>query len=132
MFKIRNDRGKIMETCFFDTEIAQRGFFYLSGNAATWRLLVPDLKRDFEAEMKKAKYVEMEITTIGGRPSVILWFEDGTETSFFIALETKMIDRKVEPSRSKAPLLIYDRDGLQMELTVRRILGKSKAGCAVG
>ena len=57
MIQIENNGPEISSTNYFDSEHAQKGYFFLSTNAGCVRLLVPDIRRSDIAEFKTAKYV---------------------------------------------------------------------------
>ena len=57
MLHLANQGQKIVSTNFWDTEMARRGYAYLSWNAGAARLLLPGALGPAVREMKSAKYV---------------------------------------------------------------------------
>ena len=54
MLTIRNDGPEIAETNYWTSEQAKAGYLYLSTNAGTFRLLVPEKRIEFVTEMLTA------------------------------------------------------------------------------
>jgi hypothetical protein len=122
LITIENDGNTIRKTDFWDSAYAKKGLFYLSGNAGAWRLLVPDNCQSLLSEMATGKYAEMELSTHAGVPAVIIWFVDGTRTPYRLLLDLRSVERKITRTKSRSPLLIYTRKGLQQTLMIRKIL----------
>jgi hypothetical protein len=64
----------------------------------------------------------MELSAHAGFPVVSIWFVDGTRTPYRLLIDLRSVDRKITPTKSRSPLLIYTRKGLQQTLMVRKIL----------
>lgn len=122
LITIENDGNIIRKTNFWDTAWAKKGLFFLSGNAGAWRLLVPDKCQIQLPEMATGKYAEMELSAYAGVPAVTIWFEDGTRSPFRLLLDLRSVNRMITPTKSRSPLLIYTRKGLQQTLMVRKIM----------
>lgn len=119
--QIANDRQQLVWSNYWDMPHAKQGFFYLSGNAGAWRLLVPDACRSALSEFATARHVEMEIARVDGVACVQIWFEDGSHSPYGLLLDSRQIDHPVLPTKKSGPLLIYTRDGLVMKLKVKSI-----------
>lgn len=119
---IMNDGKILVDTDYWDGEMARRGLCFMSGNAGAWRLLVPDCLRDYLEEMNTTNYVEIELRKISGRNMALIWFEDGSQTPFHLGIETRAIDRHIDRTNVEQPLMIYTRDGLKQTHRIRRIL----------
>jgi hypothetical protein len=57
MFEIINQGQSIQSTTYWDTDHARAGYFYLSWNAGTARLLVPDIQKPLLREMQGTREV---------------------------------------------------------------------------
>jgi hypothetical protein len=96
MLTIENKGQEIVETNFWQTDIARRGGFYLSGNAGAFRLLVPVIQEAAVADFQTAKDV---ILTRGPWPAagqakaMEILFDDGTDNPYAIHLGTAQVDR---------------------------------------
>jgi len=98
MLKIVNDGQRIVETNYWGTEHARRGFLYLSWNAGAGRLLVPDSARQMLREMKNVRHVIVSRgrwIEMGGRDALELLFEDGSKNPFAIHLVVQQCDRMI-------------------------------------
>lgn len=85
MFEIVSDGPLIARTTYWDCELAANGLLYLSWNARTARLLVPDDQRGMLNEMATGREVIISRgpwQTIGGRDALELLFEDDSDSPF--------------------------------------------------
>ncbi|MEW6095681.1 MAG: hypothetical protein AB1567_04025 [bacterium] len=93
---VQNNGAEIIYTNYWQSEYAQRGFFYLSINAGTFRLLVPTHHEVEIADWEKATEV---IVSRGPWPqtgkldAVEILFEDGTSNPYAIHLGSESVDR---------------------------------------
>lgn len=122
LIMIVSDGQLIKETNYWDTLHAERGLFFMSGNAGAWRLLVPDMHKPVLAEMATAKVVEIELGLKMGQRVITIWFDDKTPTPFQLCISTEQMDRMLVPGKKKQRLLVYTRDGLQQKHTIRKIM----------
>lgn len=114
MLTIANDGQALKSTNYWDSAHAQEGLLYLSGNAGALRLLVPGPAEDMLAEMRTGTAVTIEPSGITpGCYDVI--FEDGSSSPFYVAIDRRQMDRKVEPGRD-VPFIIYTQVGEQFRL----------------
>ena len=118
---ITNDGQSISSTNYWDTEHAEHGLFFMSGNAGAWRLLVPDMHKPVLADMATAKVVEIELGVEQGYRVARIWFDDRTPTPFMLLMSTEAMDRRMVPTKSRQPLLVYARDGLQQKHIIRKV-----------
>lgn len=98
MLEIRNQGQAIASTNYWDSEHAQRGYFYLSWNAGAGRLLVPDRQKAALREMKGAREVIISRgpwTDHGGREALELLWEDGSDSPFSIHFVAEQCDRLI-------------------------------------
>ena len=93
---IENNGPDISNTNYFDSEHAQRGYFYLSTNAGCVRLLVPDNQIQTIAEFKAAtKYVILSRGTWPKQKKndgLELLFEDFSDTPYVIHFGVEQCD----------------------------------------
>lgn len=109
---IANNHDKIVETNYFDIEMAEQGIFRLSFNANVGRLLVPDChKAEILRELKKTDHVVMSMGAMSGLDMAELMFEDWSDSPFSIHMGRDTIDRNIEPGRHETRLAIYFSDG---------------------
>jgi len=96
MIEITNDGPSIVSTNYFDTEHAEKGFFYLTWNAGVGRILVPDVQLSALNEMETADFV---IVSRGSwadqndREALELLWEDSSKSPYVITLVTEQCDR---------------------------------------
>lgn len=96
IIQIQNNETEIVSTNYWQTENAQRGLFYLSINAGTFRLLVPSIQESAIAEMATAKEV---IISRGPWPdhgkydALEILFEDNSDSPFVIQILPEQADR---------------------------------------
>ena len=113
MITIENDGPAIVRTDYWQTEHAQRGLVYLSGNAGVLRLLLPAAVEHMLVEMRGATRatIEPSIQTAGCWDVV---FEDGTSSPFAIAVDPRQIDRALDRGRTR--LVVWTETGQQLDL----------------
>jgi hypothetical protein len=111
MLSISNKGPELVSTNFWRSEQAAQGLCYLSGNAGTWRLLVPASLEYLLAEMRTAKYVMMEQSRSSPGGTDIL-FEDNSDSPLLIILGRGLRDRGLgSPGRSQ--LDVWTESGKQ-------------------
>jgi hypothetical protein len=119
--EIGNDGPALVQTNYWDLPQAQAGFFYASGNAGAYRLLVPDVKRGELSEMKTGKSVVMtrgrggpSLSEMTGKDLIELLFDDGSDSPYVLFMLAEQFDRLPEKgSRDGFAFHVYTRDGLQ-------------------
>lgn len=114
MIEISNDGAEILSTNYWTTDHAARGLCYLSGNAGAWRLLVPPAAGDYIAEMRTGKKATIEHSIKMPGKCLDIVFDDGSDSPFFLAIDKRQIDRKLEPG--KCTLSVWTSAGKQLEL----------------
>jgi hypothetical protein len=110
--KVANNGQDITETNYWDSELAQRGLFFLSGNAGALRLLVPDNRISSIGEMKTGRFVTIERSQVQHN-AVDAVFEDMTDRPFYVALDKRaQIDRAglLQP-KDNVPFSVWTRAG---------------------
>lgn len=96
MLTFGNQGQKIVQTNFWDSDLARAGYCFLSWNAGAGRLLVPDSQRGFLREMKSARYVIVSRgpwPAAGVRDGIELLFEDNSASPFCIHIGAGQTDR---------------------------------------
>lgn len=124
MLHIINDGPAIRNTNFWDSEHARRGLFFLSWNAGSGRLMVPDSQRNMLKEMKTAEYLILSRGPwpMGGKSEAYeLLFEDHSDCPFSINIGHEQTDRLIPKSEAgrEFNFSIWTRDGLYLELKGR-------------
>jgi hypothetical protein len=104
-----------MERNYWGSAQAARGLCYLSGNAGTWRLLLPASLEYVLAEMRTAKCVTIEKNrSIPGATDIV--FDDGSDFPFVIMLDRGLRDRGLgSPGRCR--LDVWTESGKQLSFT---------------
>jgi hypothetical protein len=98
---IQNDGPKLVSTNYWQTEQAAAGFYYLSTNAGTVRLLVPAsrAKPELMKDMHNVREVVLTRGTFQGHDNCVeVMFEDGSERPYCIHIDAKQIDRQWIPT----------------------------------
>lgn len=88
MISICNNGGDILSTNYYESAAAKAGFCFLSGNAGTLRLLVPESVKHYIAEIRTGKKVVIEKSLMNHR-CIDIVFEDGSNQPFFITLDKR-------------------------------------------
>jgi hypothetical protein len=94
--RIENDGADILNTNYWETEHAARGFYFLSANAGAFRLLVPDSQIAETAEWLSAREVIVSRGTwpdAGKSDALEILFEDYSESPYSIHLVSEQMDR---------------------------------------
>lgn len=111
---IKNDGQTIIDTNFWDSDHAQRGMLYLSENAGTLRLLVPEAMEIHLSEMRTGRSAEIvDSLRFPGRCYDIV-FDDGTSSPFFLAIDRRSVDADLR--NRQVDLDVVTRNGVELEL----------------
>jgi len=105
---IANAGADIAGTNFWSTEYARKGFCFLSSNAGTLRLLVPQAAETYLREISTAQKVTIQKSIFLDDAWDIV-FEDGTESPFCISMLSRMMDRKLQ--RGRCTLAVWTTSG---------------------
>lgn len=124
MLQISNNGPAILFSNYWDSEYARKGMVYLSWNAGTGRLMLPDSYCHILAELKSADFV---IVSRGPWPEARkpeayeLLFEDHSNSPFTLHIGSEQTDRLLPKSESgrEFNFAVWTRDGLQLELKGR-------------
>lgn len=115
VMKIVNDGPYIVSTTYWQTEHARRGLLYLSLNAGTFRLLVPDaLASEVPQMCQGTRYVIVTRGAMAMGPTLEILFEDGSDAPYSIHLSMGQVDRLPlisDEGRTDLRFLIYVQPG---------------------
>jgi hypothetical protein len=120
LLRIENDGAEIIETNFFDSDLAKKGGCYLSTNACAFRLLVPDSRLGFLSDMRTAREV---LVTRGAWPAMKqseameILFEDDTNEPFMLILGAPQVERFPTPEDEgrELPFTVWTRGPVKAE-----------------
>ncbi|MDL2284370.1 hypothetical protein LJC19_04420 [Oxalobacter sp. OttesenSCG-928-P03] len=115
---IDNDGKEIRQTSFWDSELAQHGYVFVSLNEGAIRMLLPpSAEAEYLPEMKTGKSMLIEPSQQHDG-SLDFVFEDGTDSPFWVVVDTRQIDAEIRPGKN-IPFYVYTRNGKQLELKAR-------------
>lgn len=115
LIMISNEGEKLKETNYWEHELAKQGIVYITCNAGSIRVLIPNSKEFFIPEIKTGKIVEIETSVVNNRSMFDLFFMDGTPTPFCLSVEKSMIDRSIKKN-DKGRLYVYTKNGIQHKI----------------
>ena len=93
LITINNDGENIKSTNYWDTDIAENGYFYASVNAGCVRLLIPAQHEKMLYEMMTAKYIIISKgQNASGKKMVEIMFEDHSSCPFSLQLSVEQFD----------------------------------------
>lgn len=101
MVYISNEGENIVETNYWDSELAKKGLFFLSWNDGTARLLMPKIQENYLREIKSGKCVIITRGIYRGVESLEIMFEDYSESPFVIFLSLGQTDRVIKDVSKK-------------------------------
>jgi len=121
MITIVNNGQLILDSNYWDSQMAKRGLLYLSWNAGAARLLVPDAMKTAIKEMKTAKYVIIskgKLAKSGGKEALELLFEDMSDSPYVINISIDQADRMLPKSEhgSEFALSVWTRMGMHFTI----------------
>lgn len=119
---IQNEAAHVVGSNYWESEIARKGILWCSVNAGALRLLVPNSKYPYIAEMRTANeviitYGERQVT---GAMAYEFLFEDGSNAPFVFTTGKNSVDRPLTAANfgsDARPLLVYSA-GPKLELTL--------------
>ena len=105
---IRNQGQALLKTNFWDSPSARQGYFYLSWNAGSGRLLIPDSQKSVVRELRGAREVIVSRGTWieYQREALELLWEDGGDSPFSIQLVTEQTDRLIPDTQQGGGFVI--------------------------
>lgn len=96
MLKFSNDGQELIETNFWDSPFAARGYFFLSVNAGAMRLLVPDSQLSQLRDIETGHDVIISIgrwSDVGMDKCIEIMFDDGSDAPYAIHMVPEQLDR---------------------------------------
>lgn len=120
MITIQNKVQKILKTNYWYSDMANMGLMFLSWNAGGARLLMPELMKHLIPEMETGNFVIVSRgpwVTKGGRDSIEVLFEDGSESPFAIHLSSEQCDRMLPQTENSKQfnLSVWTSEGLMLD-----------------
>lgn len=114
MFFIQNEDGKIKDTNFWETPLNKFGLFFISNNANTSRLLIPQNQETLLYDIVDVQYCILSIGSWKGRKnSLELLFEDFTDSPYSIHVGPNQTDLLPDAEKTDLTLLLYT-NGLKL------------------
>ena len=114
MIRIKNNGPELVETDYWDSEHARQGYFFLSINAGTARLLIPDNQRSTFDDVHHVEEVVISQGPWEQNPAIelvqLLW-EDRSDNPFMIMIIPDMMDRSLDGTAKSFPLVAWTRAG---------------------
>lgn len=115
---IDNDGKEITRTNFWDSALAENGYVFVSFYDDAIRMLVPpSAEKAYLPEMTTGQSMLIEPSQ-QHEGSLDFVFDDGTESPFWVVVDTKQIDAEIPPGKN-IPFYVYTRNGKQLELKAR-------------
>lgn len=121
MIVIENCGAGIARTNYWDSDLARRGFMFLTSTAGVMRLLVPDTKLWALADMRTGRIAVVSRGPFKGADAVEILFDDESEQPFTIVLSVPQVDCLPPNGDSgrEVGFTVWTRAGMQMELEGR-------------
>jgi hypothetical protein len=103
MIKTVNHGPSVISSTYWESDLAERGMYFLSLNAGSFRLLCPPGEGKQIAEMRTSNEVVITIGTVTrnglpgmqiGREMVEILFDDRTDRPFNLTLSMEQLDRR--------------------------------------
>lgn len=108
---VGNAGTEIAATNYFDSEHARNGFFYISWNASTARILVPDCCRSEIYEMCTGRICVISRGKFRGADALELMFDDDSDSPFAIHIGMQNVDREVRNDNAEFKVAAWTRQG---------------------
>jgi len=93
---VQNNGKEVISSNYWESDLARAGKYYLSTNARSFRLLLPDSLRGFVDEMKTGRTI---VVTVGPWPSLgvmspcfEILFDDGSNSPFCLHMNVESTD----------------------------------------
>lgn len=130
LLKIENNGPELVDTNYWITEHAEKGFVYLSANAGCFRLLVPESSGISIPDMQNgAQYVILSRgpwTQHGNLDALEILFEDHSDNPLAIHIlrdQADLLPTDTEIDQhgqsQRWTIAVYTKNGKQLELPVR-------------
>lgn len=110
-FYVCNAGPAIESTNYFDTAHAASGLFYVSINAGSLRLLVPDAQIPTLSEMRTGRECIVTRGRMRGALVLELMFDDGSDAPFALHIDMRQCDRDTVERVADMPVTAWTRHG---------------------
>lgn len=111
MLEIVNAGAEIKSTNYFDTAHALRGLYYVSWNASSARVLVPDVQLGALDEMRTGRICVISRGKLYGVDALELMFDDGSDAPFALHIEMRQTDRAIIDDHQSFKVAAWTRAG---------------------
>ncbi len=111
MITIINKQQDILNTNYWKTPAARKGFVFLSWNAGAGRLLVPKECATILEEIQKVETYLFSNVVVNKKDCLRILCEDFTDTPFCIIVDQRQSDRNVS-QLGKFDFSVWTEDGL--------------------
>ncbi|WP_024873352.1 hypothetical protein [Tolumonas lignilytica] len=98
MIFISNNGVKVLDTNYWESDMAESGLLFLSWNDGAGRLLIPKCQENLLREMKSGKYVIITRGMYNNVDSLEIMFEDNSESPFVVFISMGQTDRLIPKS----------------------------------
>lgn len=117
IIKISNDGPLIKSTNYWNTPYFREGFAFLTCNAGTARILLPDLLKSSLREMKTADYVIMSRGLASGVDAIEIMFEDHSDAPYCLVLGVMQTHQVCSDTNiENFPVTVWTRGGIKLRL----------------
>lgn len=111
MLEITNRGGDILYTNYFDSLQAKAGQIFVSWNASTARVLVPDAELWMINELHSVSECIISRGKMKGNDALELLFEDGSDSPFVIFMGMDQTDRVITNDGKSFMVAVWTRTG---------------------
>lgn len=111
MLQITSDGGDILYTNYFDSLQARAGLIFVSWNAYTARVLVPDAHLWMISELHSVAECIISRGKMDGNDALELMFEDSTDSPFAIFMGMHQTDRIIRNDCTPFTVAVWTRVG---------------------
>jgi len=120
MITISNNKQLIASTNYWHSDYAKNGKYFLSWNAGTARLLMPNICINHLNEMKTAEYVIISrgFWSAQGTDGLELLFEDNSDNPFLLTIASEQTDRTLPDDNQGGgfEVVVWTDKGIQLTL----------------
>lgn len=112
---VGNKGAEIAATNYFDTEHARNGLFYVSWNASTARILVPECCSSHINEMRTGRICVISRGIFKGHDSLELMFDDDSDAPYALHIGMGSVDREIKNDNTEFKVAAWTRSGKAAE-----------------
>lgn len=115
MISVGNEGADITSTNYFESKHASLGLFYVSWNASTARILVPDSHRSEIPEMRTGRVCVISRGKLKGVDVLEFMFDDGSDAPYALYIDSRNVDRMVKDDDKPFKVTAWTREGRAAE-----------------